>query len=118
MNGRFTETEQAIAAELHESIEAKQATLDRELSVLARIAETVVDALAAGGKVLIFGNGGSAADSQHIAAGLGWKPGHPFRQRLAVQGNQFGTVVVERVHRLLHQHGAPAAGDQPDFTDK
>jgi len=67
MNGRFTETEQAIAAELHESIEAKQATLDRELSVLARIAETVVDALAAGGKVLIFGNGGSAADAQHIA---------------------------------------------------
>ena len=30
----------------------------------------LVDALAAGGKVLVFGNGGSAADSQHIAAEL------------------------------------------------
>jgi D-sedoheptulose 7-phosphate isomerase len=70
MNVRFTETEQAIAAELHESIEAKRATLDRELPVLARIAEMVVEALAAGGKVLVFGNGGSAADSQHIAAEL------------------------------------------------
>jgi len=70
MSERFTETEQAIAAELRESIEAKQATLERELPMLARIAETVVDALAAGGKVLIFGNGGSAADSQHIAAEL------------------------------------------------
>jgi D-sedoheptulose 7-phosphate isomerase len=70
MSERFTETEQAIAAELRDSIEAKQATLERELPMLARIAETVVDALAAGGKVLVFGNGGSAADSQHIAAEL------------------------------------------------
>jgi D-sedoheptulose 7-phosphate isomerase len=70
MSERFTETEQAIAAELRESIEAKQATLERELPMLARIAETVVEALAAGGKVLVFGNGGSAADSQHIAAEL------------------------------------------------
>jgi D-sedoheptulose 7-phosphate isomerase len=70
MSERFTETEQAIAAELRDSIEAKQATLERELPMLARIAETVVEALAAGGKVLVFGNGGSAADSQHIAAEL------------------------------------------------
>ncbi len=67
---RATETEQTIAAELRESIEAKQATLERELPVLARIAETLMDALARGGKVLVFGNGGSAADSQHIAAEL------------------------------------------------
>lgn len=70
MTDRFTATEHAIAAELRESIEAKQATLERELPMLARIAETLVDALAAGGKVLVFGNGGSAADSQHLAAEL------------------------------------------------
>ncbi len=33
-------------------------------------AETIAAALAAGGKLLVFGNGGSAADAQHVAAEL------------------------------------------------
>ena len=33
-------------------------------------AVTITDALKAGGKLLLFGNGGSAADAQHIAAEL------------------------------------------------
>lgn len=37
---------------------------------IERAAAAVVDALAAGQKVLLFGNGGSAADAQHIAAEL------------------------------------------------
>ena len=35
-----------------------------------RAAEVIVAAYSAGGKVLIFGNGGSAADAQHFAAEL------------------------------------------------
>jgi len=35
---------------------------------LARVSEILVNALDQGKKVLLFGNGGSAADSQHIAA--------------------------------------------------
>lgn len=38
--------------------------------LIRRMAEEWAGALGAGGKVLIFGNGGSAADSQHIAAEL------------------------------------------------
>lgn len=38
--------------------------------VIHRMAKEWAGALDAGGKVLIFGNGGSAADSQHIAAEL------------------------------------------------
>lgn len=38
--------------------------------VLAAIAEAWVTALKAGNKVLFFGNGGSAADAQHLAAEL------------------------------------------------
>jgi len=38
--------------------------------VIKRGGELVVETLTRGGKVLIFGNGGSAADSQHIAAEL------------------------------------------------
>lgn len=35
-----------------------------------RAARTVADSLSRGGKVLFFGNGGSAADAQHLAAEL------------------------------------------------
>lgn len=37
---------------------------------LARLAELSVNALRRGGKLLFFGNGGSAADAQHLAAEL------------------------------------------------
>lgn len=36
--------------------------------VIETIAQKVIAALEAGGKVILFGNGGSAADAQHIAA--------------------------------------------------
>lgn len=46
------------------------AVLSAQHGTLARIAALVTDCLAAGGKVLLMGNGGSAADAQHIAAEL------------------------------------------------
>ena len=62
----------AVAAYFQRSLEALgRAAGDRALheSVLA-MADAVTQALRAGGKVLIAGNGGSAADAQHIAAEL------------------------------------------------
>jgi D-sedoheptulose 7-phosphate isomerase len=57
---------------LHGSIQEHAELLSRTeeacLDVLVRLAETVVACLARGGKVLFFGNGGSAADAQHLAA--------------------------------------------------
>lgn len=44
--------------------------LDRCRDTLAAIAQAWVDALKGGKKVLFFGNGGSAADAQHLAAEL------------------------------------------------
>jgi len=41
---------------------------DRYEAVVQRIARAIGDAFAAGGKVLWMGNGGSAADAQHLAA--------------------------------------------------
>lgn len=41
-----------------------------DLAPVARAADAIGTAFAAGGKLLIFGNGGSAADSQHMAAEL------------------------------------------------
>lgn len=59
-----------IAAQFAESIEVKQRVLETEIGTLAQIAEILVAALRGGHRVLLCGNGGSAADSQHIAAEL------------------------------------------------
>src|SRR5262245_15178963 len=52
------------------SIEAKKAFFDSHAESVARAADLIIDSVRAGGKVMIFGNGGSAADAQHIAAEL------------------------------------------------
>lgn len=53
-----------------ESIEAKKSFFDSNAEVVARAAELIISSIREGGKVLTFGNGGSAADAQHIAAEL------------------------------------------------
>lgn len=57
-----------IAAIFSDSITAKQQFLHEYGEALGRAIEEVVHTLRAGGKILLFGNGGSAADAQHIAA--------------------------------------------------
>jgi D-sedoheptulose 7-phosphate isomerase len=44
------------------------AFLDRHAADLETLARWCADSLRAGGKILLFGNGGSAADAQHLAA--------------------------------------------------
>ena len=51
-----------------ESVRVKEAFVNENLSKLVNVVEAVTAALKAGSKILIFGNGGSAADAQHIAA--------------------------------------------------
>lgn len=50
------------------SITVKSEFLRQNLDTLVEVIETIAAALQAGGKLLLFGNGGSAADAQHIAA--------------------------------------------------
>lgn len=59
-----------IAADIRSSIEAKQALLASpdQLAVIEKMIQLTIDALRAGNKLLFCGNGGSAADSQHLAA--------------------------------------------------
>jgi len=59
-----------IEAQLRESIQVKQDLLASSVDVVAQIAETIIDCLNSGGKVLLCGNGGSAADAQHLAGEL------------------------------------------------
>src|SRR5688572_2480343 len=44
--------------------------LDSRLTEIAAAGSLICDALSAGNKILLCGNGGSAADAQHIAAEL------------------------------------------------
>ncbi|MGA1843512.1 MAG: SIS domain-containing protein [bacterium] len=53
-----------------ESIKVHQDILDGSMDPLAAATEMLVRALKQGNKVLFFGNGGSAADAQHLAAEL------------------------------------------------
>ncbi|MFC1480587.1 SIS domain-containing protein, partial [Candidatus Omnitrophota bacterium] len=43
---------------------------DANIAAIAEAAVTLVECYRRGGKVIVFGNGGSAADSQHMAAEL------------------------------------------------
>jgi D-sedoheptulose 7-phosphate isomerase len=59
-----------VRAMFEASVAAKQAFVRESAQRVAEAAGMLADALAAGKKVLLFGNGGSAADAQHIAAEL------------------------------------------------
>jgi len=51
-----------------ESIRAKERLLAEHEETLIKVARLVADTINQGHKILLFGNGGSAADAQHIAA--------------------------------------------------
>jgi len=59
-----------IEFEFNEHLKTAQATLKYIAGPLEIAANLCIDNLKNGGKILIFGNGGSAADAQHIAAEL------------------------------------------------
>ncbi|MFH1245585.1 MAG: SIS domain-containing protein [Candidatus Omnitrophota bacterium] len=59
----------AIVAILKESIAVKEKLCtDALVETIGQLSELVITCLKQSGKVILFGNGGSAADSQHIAA--------------------------------------------------
>ena len=110
--------EALVRASLEESARVKQAAAAALAEPIARAGEWIAAAYRAGGKTLLFGNGGSASDAQHIAAEWTGKLG-PDRAALpsialsantsdlTAIGNDYG---FERVFaRLVEAHGR--AGD-------
>ena len=61
-----------VKAQIAESVRVKQALLADEtlMDKIAQVAKVIVDAYKAGHKTLWAGNGGSAADAQHMAGEL------------------------------------------------
>jgi len=73
--------EEKIRLMAEDAIEAKRRFFSESTAEVARAAQLIIEKMRAGGKLLIFGNGGSAADAQHIAAELAFKMG---RERAAL----------------------------------
>lgn len=59
-----------IKADLKESIEVKNKVINKIIPQIEQAAAAMIDALRSGNKILFFGNGGSAADAQHLAGEL------------------------------------------------
>ncbi len=59
-----------IRSLLQASIALKQQVMETQVDTIVEMAEAIVQSLQQGGKVLLCGNGGSAADAQHLAAEL------------------------------------------------
>ena len=59
-----------IRRQLEESARVKQSFSDELIGRIAQFAEKSAAALRSGGKIIFFGNGGSAADALHLAAEL------------------------------------------------
>jgi len=59
-----------ITLQLQESIDTKKALLSTHSDIIRKIADTIVKAFRNNRRVYLIGNGGSAADAQHIAGEL------------------------------------------------
>ena len=71
---------------LQDSIAVKEKAIAQQQDVLLDAAARLADCVAAGYKILLFGNGGSAADSQHIAA--------EFVNRFRVERPPLGAIAL------------------------
>ncbi|HVJ92069.1 MAG TPA: SIS domain-containing protein [Labilithrix sp.] len=66
----FRALELAVAQSVRDGMHARARLVERCTADIVKACQLVVDCVTAGGKVLFCGNGGSAADAQHLAAEL------------------------------------------------
>ncbi len=59
---------QLVARSLREGAELRLQLIENCAEAVVRAAQAIQKSLQRGGKILLFGNGGSAADAQHVAA--------------------------------------------------
>ena len=74
---------QILLQHVQAAVELKQAFFQAEVSRIVAQAEDMGERLRRGGRILICGNGGSAADAQHLAAELS---GRYLKERKALAG--------------------------------
>ncbi|MCU7549053.1 D-sedoheptulose 7-phosphate isomerase [Chitinophagaceae bacterium LB-8] len=81
---------ESIKSIIQASIDVKQQLLENEelLSKIDAVVKVIVEALKKGGRIYFCGNGGSAADAQHLAAELS---GRFYLERKALPAEAFHT---------------------------
>jgi D-sedoheptulose 7-phosphate isomerase len=84
------DTGRLVTERIRESAAVKQAMSEDSalVDVVRELAKACIDSLKRGGKLLLFGNGGSAADAQHLAAEL---VGRYLRERSALPAMALNT---------------------------
>ena len=87
---------QLIDQFVKESIRVKARFFEENSAIIAQTAETIAESLRTGHKVLLFGNGGSAGDAQHLAAELVGRTG-PDREALAAVALSTDTSILTAV---------------------
>lgn len=109
-----------IQNSIRESISVKQAILSDEafLQRIEQAAQLLLAAFEQGGKVLFCGNGGSAADAQHIAAELSgrfYKDRPPlFAEALHVNSSYVTAVANDYGYDAVYARMVQAAGRPGD----
>ena len=90
---------EALKRSLKESIAVKQAILNSSaiLDDLVAVADRMADTLRRGGKILFFGNGGSASDSLHLAGELVGRFGPVSRAALPALALTANAAVVTAI---------------------
>ena len=71
---------------LRDSIAVKEQAIGKQREIIREAAARLADCVAAGHKILLFGNGGSAADSQQIAA--------EFVNRFRIERRPLGAIAL------------------------
>ena len=71
---------------LTDSIAVKRNAVESQKKLIGDVATRLADCVAAGRKILLFGNGGSAADCQHIAA--------EFVNRFRIERRPLGAIAL------------------------
>ena len=111
-----------IRRQLAESARIKQSFSDALLARIAEFAQRSAGAIRRGGKLVFFGNGGSAADAQHLAAELvvrlrAERPGLPAlalttnSSVLTAAGNDYGfeRIFSRQIESLVTPHDVVVA---------
>lgn len=109
------ETREAVRRRLDDTVAALAGVRDGDLDPIVRAVEAIAGGLAAGQALLVFGNGGSAADAQHWAGELVSRfyfdrPGLPAialttdTSILTAIGNDYGYdyVFARQIEALAH----------------
>ncbi len=105
-----------IRATVAESVSLKQRFFERSAPLVLEVGRKMAARLLDGGRVLVFGNGGSAADAQHFASELVGRLARERRALAAIAlasdpstltavGNDMGFAAV--FARQIEAHGRP-----------